>query len=143
MRKLSSIVSLKNSNLNVSSQFNIDTITNLKKEIKNLYDVCFDMALVLLVRMSENEEEQVNYEISSYLVNGFLKHLRIHFSGNRISYCLPSSLAIYKLFTSSKHLLNIAKDKDLINKLFSLMPYFFREEAKSISASLSKDIDLN
>lgn len=56
---------------------------------------------------------------------------------------MPSVLGMYKMLTHSKHLLNIAKDKDLINKLFGIMPYFFREEAKSISQGLVKDINLN
>ena len=83
--------------------------------------------------MSENEEGDANYDIASCIINAFVKHIRIHFQSTKFSYCLPSVLAMYKLLTYSKHLLSIAKDKDLINKLFGIMPYFFREEAKSIS----------
>ena len=52
-------------------------------------------------------------------------------------------MAISKMFQYSNHLLSIAKEKDLLNKLFTLMPYFFKEEAKSVSQNLAKDINLN
>ena len=77
------------------------------------------------------------------MIDCFYRHTSFHFNQKRISYCLGSALAMHKLFSSSKYLLSIAKDKELIGKLFHFLPYYFREESKSVSENLQKDINLN
>lgn len=59
----------------------------------------------------------------------------MHFHQNlaNTSSCLQSVLALNKLLQNSKHLISIAKDKDLINHLFGIIPIMFREEAMQMN----------
>ncbi len=86
------------------------------------------MIVYILLKFCETEEGEVNYELSSFLLSTFIKHTRLHMQ-NPNNQCLQSVLFLHKILQNSRHLPSIAKDKDLLNFLFTLMPYLFREES--------------
>ena len=48
-----------------------------------------------------------------------------------------------KLLQNSRHLISIAKDKDLINFLFGIVPYLFKDEAKSVAERITGNQNIN
>eukprot|EP00347_Sterkiella_histriomuscorum_P005241 403357349 len=104
-------------------------------EKKTLYDVCFDIIVYIFLQMHENDEGEVNYEVCQTIITAFVKHIRMHQSQNVANqmHCLQAYLAMNKLFQNSKNFLTLAKEKDVINVIFSILPYMFKEEAQQMN----------
>ena len=128
---------------------------------KDLYEVCVDLAIYVLVKLSEDDTStDHSSEFTSHLVGLFAKHLRWHAAQDsrhkakparrskkgklevdRLT-CLPSALTFFKLLQLSKGIRVMAKQKELANKLFGLLPPLFTLE-NAINPSSTEDQSLN
>ena len=138
-----------------------ESTTREPAESKDLYEVCVDLAIYILVKLSEDDTSvDNNSEFMSHVVNSFAKHLRQHSAQDsqhkakpkkrskkgklevdRLT-CLPSALTFFKLIQLSKGIRAMAKQRELANKLFGLLPPLFILE-NAINPNEEQNLNLN
>jgi len=89
---------------------------------KSLYDICFDQVTFILLALVGFQEGEGEHEAGCLVIEGFLRHVRKH---TKSSFCLPSHLLMYKLLYYSLPLQLIAKDQNLIQKLFAQLSKYY------------------
>jgi len=96
---------------------------------KSLYDICFDQVTFILLALVGFQEGEGEHEAGCLVIEGFLRHVRKH---TKSSFCLPSHLLMYKLLYYSLPLQLIAKDQNLIQKLFAQLSKYYSLRRKRV-----------